>query len=290
MFGGTLAHAVSASDDAMELIERRPELLSTAPASLQLVGARSLFLAFSGRIDEAEELASRVLERARAAGRAELEGFANMWRALALLMRGHLQESLRHARRGLEIAETLDSPFSRAVARMNCAGAGTSLELWPETERWAEEGIEIIRAHQVAVMLEPNLLIFWAEALAARGESERAQELIGEAITKAQSMGSGIVVFRAHLGQARILRWTSTSPNADEIEATLRTAERLAREVGLAGWLPWVYEERAALALALGDRTTHETHLHEALRLYDAIGASGHVARINQQLSAIRDQ
>jgi class 3 adenylate cyclase/tetratricopeptide (TPR) repeat protein len=280
LLGGTLAQALAASDDAMKLIERRPGLLSTTPISSILIGLRSLVLAYNGRLDEAEELSSRALEAARAAGLVEVEGFANSYRALALFSRGHVQEALRHARRALEIAEALDSPLSRAVARVYCALVGSFLALWPDTERWGREGIEIIREHHVAMQFEPFLLTFWAEALAARGESARAQELIEEAITKAQSLGARTFEFRVHLGQARILLWTAAAAHADAIAAALRTAETLAREIELAGWLPWVYEERAALALALGDQAKHRAHLDEARRLYEAIGATGHLERL----------
>ena len=286
MLGGTLAQAVAASDGAMELIERRPGLLSTSMASVFVVSARSLFLGFSGRLDEAEELSSRALEATRTAGLVESEGFVNGYRATALLSRGHGQEALRHARRALEIAENLDSPLSRALARMQCALVGSFLALWPDTERWGQEGIAIIREHHVGMMYEPNLLTFWAEALASRGESERAQGLIGEAITKAQSSSNRVMEFRAHLGQARILLRTSAGAHADAIEAALRTAETLAREIDLAGWLPWVYEDRAALALALGDQATQRLHLEEARRLYQKIGATGHLERLAREVGA----
>lgn len=99
-------------------------------------------------------------------------------------------------------------------------------------------------------------------------------------------MGHRIFEVRAHLGQARILLWTSASAHADAIEAALRTAEQLARAIGLASWLPWVYEERAALAVALGEESQRCDALEEARRLYEAIGASGHVERISRYLSA----
>jgi hypothetical protein len=168
---------------------------------------------------------------------------------------------------------------------MSCAMVSSFLALWPETERWGQEGVTIIREHHVAMMFEPFLLTFWAEALASRGESERAQELFGEAIAKAQYLGRGVVEFRAHLGQARILLWASALPNARAIEAALRAAETLAHEIDLANWLPWVYEERAALALALGDESQQRAALEEARRLYDAIGASGHGQRIARELA-----
>jgi len=276
---GTLPEAVAASAAAMELIERRPELLWTTYASAA-IGIRARALAYNGRVDEAEELSLRVLEAARATGQVELEGWANGWRANTLLARGHVQEALRHARRDLEIAETLGSPMSRVTARWICGDVGSVLGLWAETEHWGQEGIDILRMHHVAVELEASFLTFWAEGLAGRGESARAQELIAEAIAKTESLGSRFLGFRAHLGLARILMWTSAPVHAEAIEAALRTAEQFAHAIGLASSLPWVYEERAALALALGDREAQRAHLEEARRLYEKIGASGHLERL----------
>jgi tetratricopeptide (TPR) repeat protein len=254
-FSGPLGQAVAASDDAMELIERRPGLLTTAPVSLMVVGQRAIVLQYNGRLDEAEELSSRVLEAARLAGQVEIEGLANSWRAYAHLARGHSQDALRHVRRALEIAEHLGSPFSRAIARLSCALVGSFLALWPETERWGQEGVAIIREHHVGMVFEPFLLTCWAEALAAGGEQERAQDIIEEAIAKAQSFGRGILEVRAHLGQARILLCASVSLNTEAIAAALQAAETLARAIDCATWLPWVYEERAALARLRGDES-----------------------------------
>ena len=105
-------------------------------------------------------------------------------------------------------------------------------------------------------------------------------KLLSDVVTTTSGQGSRFLGFRAHLGQARILRWTSASEHADAIEAALRTAETLAREIELRSWLPWVYEERAALALALGDQEKRRGHLEEARRLYEEIGASGHLERL----------
>jgi tetratricopeptide (TPR) repeat protein len=284
LFGGSPAQAVAVSDTAMELLERRPELWTTIFA-LTVVGGRSVALVYGGRLDEADALSSRTLEAARAAGQLEMEGFAHEWRAQALLARGHVQEALRHARRAFEIAETLASPLSRAMARMHISDVGSSLARWPEIERWGQEAVEIMREHRVALNFEPFLLTQWAEGLGARGESARAQELIAEAILKAKSFADRIQECRAHLGQARILLRKSASAHADAIEAALRRAEHLAGEIGLVSWLPLVYEERAALALALGDPTQHRAHLEAARRLYERIGASGHLERLAEEMN-----
>jgi len=281
-----MPQALAASDAGMELIDRRPHLLSASPTSILLIGGRSLAFAYSGRLDEAEELSSRALEAARAAGRSSC--FANGYRAHALLSRGRLPEALRYARRALEKAETVESPLSRAAARVNCGSVASLLALWAEGEQWGEEGVAILRAHHVGMQLEPLLLTFWAEGLAFKGDHGRARELVGEAIDKAQSFGAGVYQFRAHLGHARVLRAIAAPADAGGIKRALQLAEERAVEIGLAGWLPWVYEERAALALALGDEARHRTHLAEARRLYEAIGAAGHLERLAERAQSAR--
>ena len=278
---GTMAEALAASDAAMALIERRPELLPT-PAGLSLLGMRSIVLAYGGRLDAADDLSSRGLDAARHARLVEMEAGCLGWRANAVLFRGHTQEALRLSRRGLEIAEQLDSPFSRAYLRLQCGLVGSFLALWPETETWGRDGVEIIRQHRVGVPFEPLLLTFWAESLAARGQGEDAQALIDEAVAKSL-VGTRLTQVRTRLGLARILLWTAAAANVDAIEAALHTAETQAREFGVASLLPQVFEERAALALALGDESQRRAALDEARRLYAEIGAIGHLQRLEQE-------
>jgi hypothetical protein len=272
---------LAATDAAMDVLDSRPTLLSTTLTSLFVIGGRALALTYSGRLDEADKL-SLTIPRSGPDRRpqGEMEGFGHGQRAHAQLSRGHLPEALRHARRALEIAETLDSPLSQVAARVNCCYAGSLLGLWSEIEHWAEAGIEIIRAHHVSMQLEPVLLTFWAESLADRDEIARARELNAEAISKAQPLGARIYEFRAHLGHARIELRACASDNTGTIAAALDRAEQLTREIGLVAWLPWVHEERAALAAMLGDETHREAHLQEARRLYRNIGASGHLERL----------
>lgn len=101
-------------------------------------------------------------------------------------------------------------------------------------------------------------------------------------------IGGGIAVTS---GTATIERCTIASNSAAHLvllvtseSRSVRSAEHLAREIGLAGRLPWVYEERAALARLRGDESERRAALAEARRLYDAIGASGHVQRIALEL------
>ena len=284
ILSGTLLQALAASDDAINLIERQPQLLLTWSGTF-LFGLRSVVLAWTGRLDEAEQLSLRCLEAARQGEQIETIGAANAWRGQVLFARGHLQEALRHGRGALEIADRIDVSISRVAARLSCGHVASFLGLWPEAERWGREGIEIIRTHRVGMMWETMMLTFWAEGSAGMGEIARAQELIAETLLKCESFSPRNATVRAHLGQARVLRCASVTAHAEAITAAFQTAEQLAREIGYAAILPWISEERAALALAFGDSGQHRARLEEARRLYEQIGATGHAERLAKQLA-----
>jgi hypothetical protein len=88
----------------------------------------------------------------------------------------------------------------------------------------------------------------------------------------------------AQLDRARVLRILDGRAARGEIEAALGEAERLARERGYRASLPFVHEERAELALLLGDEATREHELREAQRLFLEMGASLQAERIEAKL------
>jgi hypothetical protein len=88
------------------------------------------------------------------------------------------------------------------------------------------------------------------------------------------------------LNRARVLRLLDGAAARAEIEATLVAAERMAREIGHLGALPWIYEERALLAGLLGDAAARERASREAHRLYVGMGATGHAERLARDLTA----
>jgi hypothetical protein len=57
-------------------------------------------------------------------------------------------------------------------------------------------------------------------------------------------------------------------------------------ETGARGLEPLIPEVLAELARVCGDSIARTHHLREAQRLYEAIGATGHAARLATQLQA----
>jgi hypothetical protein len=69
------------------------------------------------------------------------------------------------------------------------------------------------------------------------------------------------------------------------IEASLARAEALVAETGAGAQLPFLIEERARLALDLGDAREGTRLLREAQRAFEENGAAGHAARLARELA-----
>ncbi len=61
--------------------------------------------------------------------------------------------------------------------------------------------------------------------------------------------------------------------------------QRIPTDTGARVFLPFLCEERAALAALLRDEAGHEHHLHEAHRLYTEMSATGHAQRVGRELA-----
>ncbi len=119
-----------------------------------------------------------------------------------------------------------------------------------------------------------------AQALVALGDAASAVPLAREAVALAAaqpSFGYGTDACCA-LVQA-LLAHEGVAARA-EIEAAIAQAFAWLAESGAEALRPRVLEARAALARAAGDAASSESDLAEALRLYRAMGADGHAARL----------
>jgi hypothetical protein len=119
-----------------------------------------------------------------------------------------------------------------------------------------------------------------AEALAGAGEFERARLVADEA--EAASLHGGERPFECFscLAIVRARRQVDARSMRALIEATLARVERLVAASGAHLYSAWVHEERAALAARLDDNETQQRELAEARRLFTAMGADRHAARL----------
>jgi adenylate cyclase len=117
-----------------------------------------------------------------------------------------------------------------------------------------------------------------ARARMLGGDGPGARQAADEAVTAATGQGAAVTACLALLTRARVLRLSAAAGNADQVEADLDAAGRLAGQVGARVYEPQLLEERAELR---GD----EGLLRDAVDAYAAIGATGHARRLRMRLS-----
>jgi adenylate cyclase len=192
---------------------------------------------------------------------------------------------LRHGRESLEHAERAGSPFVQALAYHALGRA----HLAAGEPRAALEALEQGQALPLPGDFTPLHAAYMAEAQLGLGDGEAARATVERAIRSAETAGTRAWEARAHLARARVLRTLDGAAARDAIAACLGRAETLVAETGARAQTPFVIEERARLAMVLGDTSGGARLLQEARRAFDATGAAGHAARLASELAVDRD-
>ena len=134
--------------------------------------------------------------------------------------------------------------------------------------------------------LLPLVLAGLAEAHLALGE---LSEAVATAREGADLGSAGGCLYNEALAQlalaAALLATDGVVPRA-EIESALERAEHLAASIEGSALSPRIRELRGRLAAAVGDASSSDRTLREALDLYRAIGANGHAERLARELEA----
>jgi hypothetical protein len=82
---------------------------------------------------------------------------------------------------------------------------------------------------------------------------------------------------------ARILLARAGANARDEIESALASGLSLIERTQACAYAPHVREVRAALLRLLGDDVNRQSELRTAHRLFTAMGATGHAARLARE-------
>jgi adenylate cyclase len=255
--------------------------LGAAPWCDHLAGSA---LAFVGRLEEAGARCLAAIRTNRESDFKENLVYSLVNACLVSWLRGApmpgLPEPRAAALESIEIAEGLGNRYSRAFASYGLAQAQLAAGSFEEAARCASEGLALVREHETAREYEVALLSYRAGALCALGDAASAVPLAREAVALAASQPSFALGVDACCVLAQALLAHEGAAARAEVEAALAQAFAWLDESGAEALRPRVLEARAALAAALGDEASSARDLAEALRLYRAIGAEGHAARL----------
>src|SRR5439155_3965766 len=163
---------------------------------------------------------------------------------------------------------------------------GRAERLRGEWQRAIERSLTIARGGRTAVEANARRLALLGESYLGLGDPERVRALVAEGLATAHARGHRSDETHASLALARVLLGSAGVAARAEIEAALAHALEVVRETGAKAFEPLVHVERTELARQSGDAEGRERELREAHRLFTAMGATGHAARLARELSA----
>jgi len=287
---GRLADALRVFDEGLDVGGDDPNLGLDRMGFSTQVWTRSRHgwaLVEMGRLAPGVADLEAAVRRLRDLGQWEFASLTLLFRVFADEYAGDpVDAGLRHARESLEYGERAGSPFAQsfgyhALGRVRLAAKDSPAAL---------EALEQAQALPLSADFEPVHLAFLAEARLGVGDAEGARATADQAIRLAQERGTRGWEVRAHLAQARVLRALDGVAAKAAIEACLVRAEALVAETGARAQTPFLIEERARLALDLGDARDGACLLREAQRAFAEMGAAGHAARLAAVLAAGEDE
>lgn len=257
------------------------DLLYFSPYIFMLV-QQGFLLGYMGRATEALEHFERALDLARKHNDVENTGWIHGAFVQAAWLTGDLSIIGTHPEQSVEIAERLGSSFSQVVAYSNVGMAHLLRGDFEAAIEATGRAVAIARERNIGVEWVPLALEFQAQAYLGAGD-DRAQAAAEEAIADARRIQEPIAEAQALRSLGKVL--ISKGAWHEAKDALMRSLS-LIEETEARAVEPFVREELAEIALRTGDAEAHARELREAHRLYEKMGATGHLARLDPLVSS----
>jgi tetratricopeptide (TPR) repeat protein len=202
----------------------------------------------------------------------------------ALALRAHLSwlggagtDTSAEAEEAVRIAEETGNPTSLVLA-LEASGLTHLIGGRPvDAIAACERALAVAREKRSGRFAEASVLAHLARARLAAGDSAGARAAADEAVDVSRRQGAQVHGCLALLTRGQVGRMTGGGHDA--VLCDVEAALSLVGETGALSYEPFIREEIGQLR---GDRA----ELHEALRLYSAIGATGHAARLAAELAS----
>jgi class 3 adenylate cyclase/tetratricopeptide (TPR) repeat protein len=273
----------------LEAVTRGEALLHEAgeDRSVEVFFVRSIqlvCLTLVGRWPEAAVRYQREIQRARKDQQLDQLVWASATYAEFCSYLGDAQVALDHARQGVELAEKVGDPLMRTHANVSLGQAYRRVGSYTEALTALERGRTILQESHTGLEYEPQITLALAKVYAASGDSGRGLRAAEEAVTLVRQGRLRHLEPDAHFTLGYALLRAKGIESRKAIEAALGDAFRGTREIGTKLLEPFIYLERAELALLAGDEDTRERELREAHRLFTEIGAPIRAAEVAKEL------
>ena len=275
---GPLADGLAWCDRVLEISAGSPDrglaiMGYTVPAFALVV--RAGLLLRMGRLGEA----ARESERAQTVLNTMAEPEPLCWAlavpSLLTYLSGEGGDTSVSAQKVVDLAQETGNAGSLVVGLQALAIARLVAGQPEEAAAACERALAVGREKRTGLHLEASIVAHLAQARLTCGDPAAAAAAADEAVEIARRQGARVdeclaLLTRAHVGRV-------AGGGADTVVADLNMALTLASEVGALTYEPFIHEE-------LGRLRGDETELRQAVRLYEAIGATGHARRLATEL------
>jgi len=289
LHGGALTDAQVLADRVIDLT-RDDHTLGAA-----LVGFNSyVFAVFyrgvirlaTGQLSAAQQDLDRAIELAQAQGDLELVAMASGFYSLLGWFIGDPAMGVARTRQAVDIAEKIGSPFARGQAYGFLGIVHVQRGEWDAAISALQNELTIARANRTLLFVEAGSLAMLAQAYLGRGDYGEARAAAEQSVVVARQRGSQLFECDGHMTLAQVLMHSEGTSARAAIADALAAAQRLIATTGAGSRAPFLHLRRAELAQLSGDRALYERELRNASRLFSAMGATGHVARLREMLAA----
>ena len=252
---------------------------------IMLFMLRAHFFREMGRPRQAVQELDRTTALAQEHGQLETLVQAHLAYVDVAQLTGDIRPAMGHARRAVEAAEALGSPFSLAQAYGALGMAHRLNGEWEAAAAADEQALAISRERRTRVTDEAFRVMGLAEAYLHLGKHRLARERAEEAVALAHRYRARVAECLANLTLARVLLGTEGVQGASAIDDALARALALVEETGATSLEPFIRVERAALTRLRGDEASRQRELREAQRLFATMGAPLRAEQVAKELT-----